>query len=231
MYLGPAKSEVSESVDAVATMPKAGALFFPRNFDHKLTNQQEKQQTTMAVKFSKSRKVRVFPKVAEAEKHQVWWCDAENQKHHKVCWRTVDLVRDGANLATSNSYCARGLEHWPDDKRRARMERRRMAVLVVMEEQSRQVESGTVDPQRLAKVYEDATLACQFEAHVVGLRDQDDITQQRQHQESRKVKPSTTLSPKKKKKTKRAVINIDGKSTECLRRRSRQSRTSQKGKQ
>ena len=192
--------------------------------------QVKQKQTTMPLKFSKSRKVRVFPKVTESERNQVWWCDAEYQKNHKVCWRTVDLVKDGANLATSNSYCARGLEHWPDDKRRARMGRRKHALLAVLEEQSRQSESGINNPQALAKVYEDASLASQFEAHVVGLRDEDEIRQQRQQEESRQIRPTgkPSLSPKKKKAAKRP-LNIDGKSTECLRQRSRRetARTSQ----
>ena len=104
------------------------------------------------------------------------------------------------------------------------MVRRKHALLAVLEEQSRQSESGINNPQALAKVYEDASLACQFEAHVVGLRDEDEIRQQRQQEEARQIRPTAkTLSPKKKKAAKRP-LNIDGKSTECLRRRSRRQK-------
>jgi hypothetical protein len=168
----------------------------------------------MAVKFSKCRKVRVFPKAQKSEATQIWWSNSEYEEFHKVCWRTIHLVRGGASIDTSNKeYCPRGLEHWSEDKRQQRQNQRMQLVKVVLREQERQKIDSVDDPVAIAKLCEEAALACQFEAHIVGLRDEDEA---RHHETiTAAVPPATT----RRKRSEKRPLCIDGRSTEHPSRR------------
>jgi hypothetical protein len=155
----------------------------------------------------------VFPKAKKSEAPQIWWSNSEYEEFHKTCWRTIHLVRGGANLETSNDYYHRGLEHWSEDKRQQRQNQRMLLVKLVLEEQERQKIDGVDDPVAIAKLCEEAALACQFEAHVVGLRDEEEA---RHHDTTTTVAPPATT---RRKRSEKRPLCIDGRSTEHHSRR------------
>jgi hypothetical protein len=91
----------------------------------------------MTVTFSKTRKVRVFPKIAGDEKCHIWWTQEDLKAIRKQCWQTLKDSRtfNCEQRVKNDEKCLRGLEDWSKDICTERRKRMRDAILGVILEQ------------------------------------------------------------------------------------------------
>jgi hypothetical protein len=107
----------------------------------------------MAVKFAKTRKVRVFPKMTGDEKDQIWWTQDDFRSFRKRCWKTLKAEKSPDGTPLKEDQCLRGLEDWSKDKHTERRKRMRDAVLGVILEQECLRSEGRTDEVQISIQY------------------------------------------------------------------------------
>jgi hypothetical protein len=127
----------------------------------------------MPVSFAKTRKVKVYEKVKESEKEQVWWTPRDFRKFRTHCIETIRSAKSKteAQLST-HEYCLRGLEKVPLETSRARKKMMKDAILLVLAEQECMQHKGATDAFATARLYGKFGAESKRRAHKKGLEDE-----------------------------------------------------------
>jgi hypothetical protein len=127
----------------------------------------------MPVSFAKTRKVKVYEKVRESEKEQVWWTPRDFRKFRSHCMETIRFAKSKteAQLST-HKYCLRGLEHFPLETYRPRKKMMKDAILLVLAEQECMQHKGVPDAFATARLYGKFAAGSKRRAHEKGLVDE-----------------------------------------------------------
>jgi hypothetical protein len=146
----------------------------------------------MVVTFSKTRKVRVVPKIKNSDKERVWWNANDFKKIRRQCVETARLgFKSSKSRTLSSNHCLRGLENWSLKRYNARRKLIKDAVLLVLSEQECMKHQGINDPFAFSSIYGEFATESQRKAHLRGLADEQGTVWQSLENDTSKPHPFT----------------------------------------
>jgi hypothetical protein len=89
---------------------------------------------------------------------------------------TIQMMNSGTTYFGSENLCSRGLEGRTRLGSRRKLNIKRRARDAVLNEQQRQRDEGIQDPEMISEVYKGFTRPCHTQAHRLGIRDYESVT-------------------------------------------------------
>ena len=131
------------------------------------------KKPTRSVSFAGMVHVRPIPSNEDLA-DELWWNARDFQYFKRRCREDLDMLQQ-TDEEEWEVCCFRGLESFARAK--LKHTRRAIAFQAVMEEQLVQWEDDSENPEFISEVYRKASLECEKEAHLIGLKDMQDAIQ------------------------------------------------------